>query len=226
MSRAVSSHLLVALVVVVGAVGCPAQPPLDRQALKEELRRELKDELRRELRSELSRELARLTGQQVPEGDVRAPASRPTETTPSPATTRAGTAPAAVAAGAGLPAPSGGQPVAGTPGSGPKVVRAVMARGVKDRVALDPGTEFSADGSRVYAYAEFDNRAGPETHVHFVWRLGERVYSQARLRIGRSPSWRTWSYHRVGARQAGEWTVEIRSEQGDLLHTLTFSAGS
>lgn len=231
MSRRLACLLLGAVTLFAAAgVGCPAQSGPDREALKQELRRELKEELRRELRAELAQELAHMTGQRLPEGEVRSPqpagrvAADPADSDPPGAR-------AARELQGGDAAPTGtpeAPPAAGgvDPETGVKVTRAVMARAVEDRTAIDVGTDFPADGSRVYAYVEVDNRQGPEVHLHFVWRLGERVYSRARLRVGRSPSWRTWSYHRIGQRQAGDWTVEIRTEQGTLLHTLAFSAGS
>ena len=105
-----------------------------------------------------------------------------------------------------------------------QLVELSLARGVEDRkpvqVAGD-GVAIAADGARLYAYLHVFNK-GAQKALKVIWKRGEKVYHEATVVVGRSPSWRTWAYIDARASLKGSWTVTILDDEGKELTQRAF----
>lgn len=67
--------------------------------------------------------------------------------------------------------------------------------------------------------------SGSATTVTHRWYRGNRLYQSVEFRVQASPSvgYRTSSRHTMNSESAGSWRVELRAEDGTLLHEERFS---
>lgn len=100
-------------------------------------------------------------------------------------------------------------------------VELVVAEGVENREPVGVAEQFPADVGEVYAWMRVDGADGEALEVH--WKHGPHE-DAVPLEIG-GPSWRTWSSKAIPADWTGEWTVEVRDEQGSVLASRTFIVG-
>ncbi len=100
-------------------------------------------------------------------------------------------------------------------------VEAAIAYGVEDRAPVDAGTDFPADVEMLYGWTRITGASG--TTVQHVWMHGEHEWA-VDIDVGGSP-WRVWSTKNIQAEWTGEWTFEVRSDMGDVVHTTTFTVG-
>jgi TonB family protein len=70
-------------------------------------------------------------------------------------------------------------------------------------------------GERVYFWNRFEG-AEPGSEIRHLWLLGSRVIQEIPLTIG-DVNWRSWSYKTLFPGLTGEWTVEVRAADGELL---------
>ena len=98
----------------------------------------------------------------------------------------------------------------------------VLARKVVDRKPLETGQTIAADGQRVYAFINAFNKGEPR-QLQVVWQRGEKTYHQARITVGRGPSWRTWAYIDARPSLKGSWTVHVLEEGGAELAKIDFT---
>jgi Protein of unknown function (DUF2914)/Tetratricopeptide repeat len=62
------------------------------------------------------------------------------------------------------------------------------------------------------------------TSVTHRWYRGNRLYQSVDIRVQASPSgYRTYSRHTMSSESAGDWRVELRAEDGTVLHEERFS---
>jgi hypothetical protein len=101
-------------------------------------------------------------------------------------------------------------------------VEAEIARRIVDRMPQDPGTSFPVDVGEVFCWSSVTGAAG--TTIQHVWIHGDMEFAVSQ-EIGGSP-WRTWSSKTIPPEWAGEWRVEIRDRDGNLLDTMPFTVGS
>ena len=100
-------------------------------------------------------------------------------------------------------------------------VEAAIAFDVEEREPVDSGTAFPADVGMLYGWTRITGASG--TTVQHVWMHGEDEWA-VDIDIGGSP-WRVWSTKNIPAEWTGEWTFEVRSEAGYVVHTTTFTVG-
>lgn len=100
-------------------------------------------------------------------------------------------------------------------------VEAQVATAIVDRMPEGGGTEFSADVGELYVWSLVEGAGG--TSIEHVWMHDGDEYPVS-LAIGGSP-WRTWSSKVIPPEWTGEWTVEIRAQDGTVLETLSFTVG-
>jgi hypothetical protein len=105
-----------------------------------------------------------------------------------------------------------------------EVVEAVTAHHVdrQQRMPTDVSQRFGPSAEHVWAFVKIKNRTEP-THITMVWKHNGRVYSRKTLRVGTSPRWRTWSRINLRGRGPGQWVVEVRSADDQLLKRLPFT---
>ena len=56
-----------------------------------------------------------------------------------------------------------------------------------------------------------------------VWKRNGKVRSTAKLKVGKSPGWRTWSRVNLHRWDAGQWSVEVSDKAGNLLQRTNFN---
>lgn len=100
-------------------------------------------------------------------------------------------------------------------------VEAEIAAGIVDRMPQDAGVLFPVDVGEVFCWTRVTGAAG--TTIQHVWIHGDMEFPVAQ-QIGGSP-WRTWTSKTIPAEWAGDWSVEIRDENGEVLETLQFTVG-
>ncbi len=71
-------------------------------------------------------------------------------------------------------------------------------------------------------------RSPVATTVEHRWYYEEQLIEAVPLDIGANPGpgYRTNSRHTIGADRAGNWRVELRSQDGAVLHEERFVAGN
>lgn len=102
-----------------------------------------------------------------------------------------------------------------------EIVDDAVATGVVKREPVGVSAHFGDDEGMLWAWVQVRNLKAP-SQVTMVWRHEGKVRSRVTLDVGVSPRWRTWSRKSVGAKDHGEWTVEVLSPAGETLRTLTF----
>lgn len=101
------------------------------------------------------------------------------------------------------------------------VVSGAIGMGVEKRVPIDVGTVFDTDAGTLVAHVGVRNLDSP-SQIQMIWKRDGVVSSSMSLDVGVSPRWRTWSKKRIRSWDTGEWTVEVRDAEGDLLKTMEF----
>jgi hypothetical protein len=67
-------------------------------------------------------------------------------------------------------------------------------------------------------------KSSSATRVTHRWYRGDRLYQSVDIRVQASPSgYRTYSRHTMSSESAGDWRVELRAEDGTVLHEERFS---
>lgn len=107
------------------------------------------------------------------------------------------------------------------PASTLRVVEATMASSVEARAPLGSDLDFTADGSRVWAWVSVQNRDEPTT-VDMIWKRDGEKINTVTLKVGLSRGWRTWSYRTLRGWDVGHWSVEVVDAEGNLLRELRF----
>ncbi len=106
---------------------------------------------------------------------------------------------------------------------GLSVSESSVATNVVDRMPTGVANMFMSSVERVYAWTRIEGADG-ETMIHHVWIHEGVERADIELRIGGSP-WRTWSNKAVPPEWTGDWRVEVRDGEGNVLETLRFTVG-
>ncbi|MEE9534680.1 MAG: DUF2914 domain-containing protein [Acidimicrobiia bacterium] len=101
-------------------------------------------------------------------------------------------------------------------------VEAAIATDVVDRMPVDTGSTFSADVGQLWCWTRVSGAEG--TVIQHVWMHGPHENAIELPTIGGSP-WRTWSNKSIPPDWTGEWRVEIRDEDGNVVETVRFTVG-
>ena len=99
---------------------------------------------------------------------------------------------------------------------GMKVAELKLGTGVQDKLISGEDSTFALN-TKVYAWMRIAGGAGDSIVVN--WKHADKEYKTT-IGIGGN-SWRTWSYKTVSA--AGDWTVTVSNQAGDLLKEATFT---
>ena len=110
-----------------------------------------------------------------------------------------------------------------TPEGGISVAERGFGTGIENRALVGQATSFP-EGAKVYFWTRIvDGRAGDR--IRHVWiREGTEVLSIG-LSIG-GPHWRTYSNKTLHAGAAGQWKVEVRDADGNLLAGEAFTCAA
>ena len=103
------------------------------------------------------------------------------------------------------------------------VTESAISRDVVDRMPVDANTTFPSDVGRLYCWTRITGAEG-ETTVHHVWIHGDEERADLELNVG-AASWRTWSNKAIVPEWTGDWRVEVRDANGNVLETIRFTVG-
>jgi hypothetical protein len=99
----------------------------------------------------------------------------------------------------------------------------VIATAVVDREPAGAGTSFPADVGQLFAWTRVTGAA--DMTIELVWRYpAGDIEAVVPLEIGGSP-WRTWSSKVIPAEWAGQWTIEVRDAQGNVISSANVTVG-
>lgn len=101
-----------------------------------------------------------------------------------------------------------------------KVEKAVMCKGVDQRVPLGIGNVFASDAEKIYCFTKIVG-ATQDTMVTHKWFLNGELKSSVDLPV-ESSNWRTWSFKQIGSADVGDGMVEVVSAEGVVLTTIIF----
>lgn len=101
-----------------------------------------------------------------------------------------------------------------------KVEKAVMCKGVDQRVPLGIGNVFAGDAGKIYCFTKITG-AARDTVVTHKWFLNGDLKSSVDLPV-ESNSWRTWSFKLIGPADVGDGMVEVVTKEGIVLTTIIF----
>ena len=115
-----------------------------------------------------------------------------------------------------LPMRTKGEPSAQT--GAVSLLELVLTRNVVDREPSDEVEAFTLSDGSAFAFARVRN-VGPPGKVSFVWYRGTETLSIAKLAVGTSGAWRTWSEVDL---LPGFWRVEVYSPAQELIGERSF----
>jgi hypothetical protein len=108
--------------------------------------------------------------------------------------------------------------------AGPRVVTSTLSHAVEGRHPVAEAIAFEP-GDTVFALSVVEN-LGPKGQIEMTWKRDGLVRSRVSLDVGSAKGWRTWSKHTLSKKDAGAWTVEVRSVDGTLLDSLAFEVAT
>jgi len=97
----------------------------------------------------------------------------------------------------------------------------VICTGVLDRVPQGGAEVFTPDVGKLYCFTKVSG-ASAGTVIKHLWYRAENLLHTQDLPIGGSP-WRTWSSKTIAPDMTGDWKVEIRDADDNLVTTLNFT---
>jgi len=101
-----------------------------------------------------------------------------------------------------------------------EITDSAMTEVIEDRMPVERATTFSGVGTTIQAWIEA--KSDIDTEVTITWRKGDKVSFEFKMRVGKSPHWRTWARKKIRKSDAGQWYADIRDENGVLLVSMPF----
>lgn len=97
-----------------------------------------------------------------------------------------------------------------------------LAAGVEQRMPWGIGSVFPTGARKVVAWIRVRNKA-EKTFVTMIWSKSGAEVHRAKLDVGKSTGWRTWSSKRLSKGDAGTWRVAVVAPNGDELSASEFT---
>jgi hypothetical protein len=101
-----------------------------------------------------------------------------------------------------------------------KLEKAVICRGVENRMPIGAGSVFPAGIGHLYCFTKVVG-ADRETEIAHHWYLNGKLVSSVVLPV-KSASWRTWSSKKIDTNDSGDWMVEVLTEDGQAIESILF----
>jgi hypothetical protein len=101
-----------------------------------------------------------------------------------------------------------------------RIEDAVICRDVVDRQPVGSADVLPKESEKLYCFTRVVGAVGQTRIVHNWYHQGT-LTSSVTLPV-RSPNWRTWSVKAKEEPWAGEWMVEVLSEEGTPLESIIF----
>lgn len=92
---------------------------------------------------------------------------------------------------------------------------------IKDRDPLDELTFVDANLEKFFVHTSIETTT--ETTISHVYKFDGEEIARVPINVGVSPGWRCWSSKFLDPIWVGNWTVEIQSENGDVLAEKSFT---
>ena len=96
-----------------------------------------------------------------------------------------------------------------------------FGRVLNSRELLDVDSSFSLMDDRIYTLTKISNRDEKAIFYHNWYHEG-KLKSKIKMEVGRSYSWRTWSYINVEPSKLGKWKVIVSDSRGIRYDSLSF----
>jgi len=110
-----------------------------------------------------------------------------------------------------------------TESTGMSIKRIVICSSVVEREPVGEGESFSVDIKKVFCFTDVRN-AGEETFITHEWYYIDELKATVKLKVT-GEHWRTWSSKGIDKNWTGEWRVEVKDSDGNLLRKISFNIG-
>lgn len=107
----------------------------------------------------------------------------------------------------------------------PTVTAAVSCKSIENKAPVDISGTFERGIGKVYCYSRISLERGDTCTVIHKWFKDGKDIAVVPLQV-RGPQWRTKSSKLMNNSSSGNWRVEIYSESGSLLDTVSFTIGN
>jgi len=101
------------------------------------------------------------------------------------------------------------------------IEEAVIAPGVENLTPVKPSLSFDSSVGKLYCFTRIKSDQ-PPTVIKHLWFQGDKMVMEVTLPV-KSTSWRTYSTKTILPSAAGDWKVDVTSEDGTVLKTLNFT---
>ena len=102
-----------------------------------------------------------------------------------------------------------------------QVSEAAIATGMEGLTPQGAADSFESSVGKLYAFTKITG-ANEETLVKHHWFHEDQLMAEVELPV-RSVSWRTYSSKTIAPAMAGQWKVDILSQDGTLLKSIPFT---
>lgn len=107
------------------------------------------------------------------------------------------------------------------PAAGPfTAVETAVCKAIEDRMPVDTGSVFAPDVDRVWFWTKLTGAADITTVTH-VWMYQGNEMASVELPV-KGASWRTYSSKAILPMWVGDWQVQVRDAQGNILKSVSF----
>lgn len=100
------------------------------------------------------------------------------------------------------------------------VSRKAIARKIENREPVGVSNTFPADIGKVYCFTEITTDKFPTKVIH-IWIYKDNIMAEVPLAVN-SNKWRTYSSKKILPKWKGDWKVEIYSEDGKMIDSISF----
>ena len=107
--------------------------------------------------------------------------------------------------------------------AGMKVQRIVICTAISEREPVGEGESFPVDVKKVFCFTEVLD-ADKDTFITHEWYYQDELKASVKLKVA-GKRWRTWSSKGIDKNWTGEWRVEVKDENGNLLVSQKFKIG-
>lgn len=97
-----------------------------------------------------------------------------------------------------------------------------VCENIEAHAPVGEGATFSTEVGKVWVYTKFSMDKSVNSSIKHVYFYKGKLVSSISLDV-KGPSFRTNSYKTITDKMAGEWKVEIQSENGEVFETLNFT---
>ncbi len=100
------------------------------------------------------------------------------------------------------------------------IARAVVGTGVENGEPVGAAEAFPASTEKVYCFVEATNIT-KDTEISFIWFYGDKEMLKFNLPLKAGAKWRTFANKNLRGMK-GDWKVEIKDADGNLLKDVKF----